>query len=102
MLALYASAFGSYGAELISITKDHQIDVRIFQTSIIIIALLINYLSMKLVSEIESVSVIIKLLILVAFIGIRFYRFWIRPENISQLTPSKWENTARFYYLAEW
>ena len=44
MLALYASAFGSYGAELISITKSHQIDVRIFQTSIILIALLINYL----------------------------------------------------------
>jgi len=92
MLSLYASAFGSYGAELISITKNHDIDIRIFQTSIILIALLINYMSMKLVSEIESISVIIKLLILIAFIGIGFYGFTIHPENLKQLSPSNWDN----------
>ena len=92
MLALYASAFGSYGAELISITGDKEIDVRIFQTSIIAIALTINYLSIQLVSKIESVSVVVKLLILVIFIGIGFYGFSMHPENLDQLSPKNWES----------
>ncbi len=92
MLALYASAFGSYGAELISITSNKAIDVRIFQTAIILLALFINYLSVKLVSEIESIAVIVKLLILIAFIGIGFYGLSIHPENLHQLSPSNWES----------
>lgn len=92
MLALYASAFGSYGAELIHITGDKTIDVRICQTGIIVIALAINYLSVILVSRIESVAVIIKLLILVAFIGVGFYGFSLHPENLNQLQPSHWES----------
>ncbi|GAA5042772.1 amino acid transporter [Marivirga lumbricoides] len=92
MLALYASAFGSYGAELFSITGSKNIDIHIYQTSILILALLINYLSVKLVSGIESVSVTIKLLILVAFIGVGFYGLWNNPENLSQLSPENWEN----------
>ncbi|WP_430410458.1 APC family permease [Kordia sp.] len=92
MLALYASAFGSYGAELISITGDKGIDVHIFQTAILIIALLINYLSVKLVSSIESVSVIIKLTILIAFIGVGFYGLAQHPENLQQLAPENWES----------
>lgn len=92
MLALYASAFGSYSAELISITGEKETDTRIFQTAIIILALLINYLSIKLVSMIESVSVVIKLLILVAFIGVGFYGIYVHPENLSQLAPSNWES----------
>lgn len=91
MLALYASAFGSYSAELISVTGEKEIDIRIFQTSIIILALLINYLSIKLVSTIESVSVVVKLLILIAFIGVGFYGMSLHPENISQLSPKHWE-----------
>ncbi|MGR7813119.1 APC family permease [Lacinutrix undariae] len=92
MLALYASAFGSYGAELIHISGDKAIDVRISQTGIIILALAINYLSVSLVSRIESVAVIIKLLILIAFIGIGFYGFSLHPENLSQLSPTNWES----------
>lgn len=92
MLALYASAFGSYGAELINITGDKAMDVRICQTGIIIMALAINYLSVSLVSRIESVAVIIKLLILIAFIGIGFYGFSLHPENLSQLSPANWES----------
>ncbi|WP_405604735.1 APC family permease [Polaribacter sp. Asnod1-A03] len=91
MLALYASAFGSYSAELISITGEKDIDVKIFQSSIIILALLINYLSIKLVSIIESVSVIIKLLILIAFIGVGFYGISLHPENVNQLSTKNWE-----------
>lgn len=92
MLALYASAFGSYSAELISLTGTKEMDVRIFQSAIILLALLINYLSIKLVSMIESVSVFIKLLILIAFIGVGFYGLSIHPENLSQLAPSNWES----------
>jgi len=92
MLALYSSAFGSYGAELISITGTKAIDTRIFQSSIILIALSINYLSVKLVGEIESVAVVLKLIILVGFIGIGFYGFSVHPENLKQLSPNNWEN----------
>jgi amino acid transporter len=92
MLALYASAFGSYAAELFSITGEKVIDVRICQTLIIILALAINYLSVSLVGRIESVAVIVKLLILVAFIGIGFYGFSLHPENLHQLQPSNWES----------
>ncbi|WP_437400041.1 APC family permease [Flagellimonas lutimaris] len=92
MLALYASAFGSYGAELFSMTGSKNIDTHIYQTSILIIALLINYLSVKLVSGIESVAVIVKLLILVAFIGVGFYGLSNNPENLHQLSPENWES----------
>ncbi|GER60478.1 APC family permease [Patiriisocius marinus] len=92
MLALYASAFGSYGAELFSITGTKEIDIRIFQSSIILIALSINYLSVKLVGEIESIAVVVKLLILIAFIVVGFYGFSIHPENIEQLSPQHWES----------
>ena len=92
MLALYASAFGSYGAELISLTGDKAIDIHLFQSTILIIALLINYLSVKLVSAIESTSVVIKLLILIAFIGVGFYGLTQHPENLGQLAPENWES----------
>jgi amino acid transporter len=92
MLALYASAFGSYGSELIKFTGDKIYDTHILQSAIIIIALLINYLSVKLVSEVESVSVVIKLLILIAFITIGFYGLYVNPEHLEQLAPSNWEN----------
>lgn len=92
MLALYASAFGSYATELISLSGSKEIDTRIFQTSILLIALLINYLSVKLVSEIESMAVIIKLCILVAFIGVGFYGLSAHPENLQQLSPENWES----------
>ncbi|AXO80423.1 APC family permease [Olleya aquimaris] len=91
MLALYASAFGSYAAELFTITGKKKLDVRICQTAIIIIALVINYLSVSLVSRIESVAVIIKLAILIAFIAIGFYGFSLHPEHLQQLKPSNWE-----------
>ncbi|WP_446050694.1 APC family permease [Zobellia laminariae] len=92
MLALYSSAFGSYGAQLISLTGTKEIDVRIFQSSIILIALFINYLSVKLVGEIESIAVVLKLIILIAFIGVGFYGFSVHPENLGQLSPENWES----------
>jgi amino acid transporter len=91
MLALYASAFGAYSAELISITGNNEVDIKIFQTAIIVLALLINYLSIKLVSTIESVSVVVKLIILIAFITVGFYGISQNSENLNQLTPENWE-----------
>lgn len=91
MLALYASAFGAYSAELISITGNNEVDIKIFQTAIIVLALLINYLSIKLVSRIESVSVVVKLIILIAFIAVGFYGIYQNSENLNQLTPENWE-----------
>lgn len=92
MIALYASAFGSYGSELISITGIKNIDVHIFQTLIIVIALSINYLTVALVSKIESIAVIIKLTILIAFIGTGFYGLSLHPENLKQLAPENWKS----------
>ena len=60
--------------------------------AIIILALIINYLSVKFVSGIESVSVVIKLLILLVFIGIGFYGLYTNPVQLSQLTPTNWES----------
>lgn len=92
MLALYSSAFGSYAAQLIHLTGNKKLDIHIFQSSIIAIALLINYFSIKLVGEIESVSVFVKLLILLVFVGVGFYGFHIHPENLHQLNPQNWES----------
>ncbi|PNW28524.1 APC family permease [Formosa algae] len=92
MLALYASAFGSYGATLIVLTGDTVLDTHILQTAIIALALSINYLSVTLVSRIESVAVVIKLIILIAFIGVGLYGFMSHPEHLVQLTPKHWES----------
>ncbi|WP_405296897.1 APC family permease [Algibacter sp. Ld11] len=92
MLALYSSAFGSYAAEMFSLTDTKNIDVHIFQTCIIVLALLINYMSVKLVSNIESVAVVIKLIILITFIGVGFYGLYTQPENLDQLSPKNWKN----------
>lgn len=92
MLALYASAFGSYGAELIHLSDDKNIDIHIFQSIILIIALLINYLSVKLVGNIESVSVIIKLTILIGFVVLGIYGLKENPENLVQLSVANWES----------
>ena len=92
MLALYASAFGSYAQQLIHLTGNKNTDIHIFQSAIICIALVVNYLSIKLVGEIESVSVFIKLIILLGFVGIGFYGFSLHPENLQQLNPSHWES----------
>lgn len=95
MLALYASAFGSYAQQLIHLTGNKNTDIHIFQSAIICIALVVNYLSIKLVGEIESVSVFIKLIILLGFVGFGFYGFSLHPENLQQLNTSHWESPLR-------
>ncbi|GEQ86285.1 hypothetical protein ULMS_17930 [Patiriisocius marinistellae] len=90
MLSLYASAFGSYGPELFSATGDKTIDTHIYITFVVLLATVINYYSLKVVGKIESAAVFIKLIILLAFVGLGIYGLF-GNVNLSQLNPSNWE-----------
>lgn len=89
MLSLYASAFGSYAPNLFSIV-DKSTDFHIYASFVILAASAINYFSIKVVGEIESYAVIIKLSILLAFVAIGMYGLIDNP-NLSQLSPGNWE-----------
>ncbi|RFN58188.1 APC family permease [Marixanthomonas ophiurae] len=91
MLSLYASAFGSYGPELFSITGDKSMDSHIYVTGVVLLATLINYYSLAVVGKIESAAVFIKLFILLAFVGIGLYGL-SGNANLSQLNPKNWES----------
>ncbi len=90
MLSLYASAFGGYAPNLISITGDKATDTHIFVSGIILLATLINYYSLSIVGKIESIAVFIKLFILLAFVAVGIYGLF-GNEHISQLNPANWE-----------
>lgn len=90
MLSLYASAFGSYAPNLFSFTENTSYDSHIYSSTVIIIAAVINYYSLEVVSRIESFTVIVKLAILIIFVGIGFYGLAANGENASQLSPQKW------------
>ncbi len=89
MLSLYASAFGSYAPNLITITGG-TLDTHIFISFIILLATGINYYSIKVVGKIESYAVIIKLMILLSFVAVGIYGL-IGNENLHQLSVSNWE-----------
>jgi len=91
MLALYASAFGSYAPNLFELTSDKVIDSHIYASAIILIATAINYYSIAVVGKIESYAVIIKLIILVAFVGFGLYGLFGNP-HLDQLSPEHWES----------
>lgn len=90
MLSLYASAFGSYAPNLLPIVNK-TIDFHIYASGIVILATVINYYSIKIVSAIESYAVIIKLLILLAFVVIGIYGLMDNP-NLHQLDMANWES----------
>ncbi|OMP30049.1 APC family permease [Mangrovimonas sp. DI 80] len=90
MLSLYASAFGSYAPNLWQITHDKSLDFHIYASGIIVLATAINYYSIAVVGKIESYAVIIKLIILIGFIGIGAYGLMENP-NIEQLAVANWE-----------
>ncbi len=96
MLSLYASAFGSYAPNLLAITHNKTIDFHIYATAIIILATAINYYSIAVVGKIESYAVIIKLIILIAFVAIGSYGLTGNP-NISQLAISQWESPVKLF-----
>jgi len=90
MLSLYASAFGSYAPNLFQISGRTN-DFHIYASAVIIIALVINYYSIKVVGEIELYTVFIKLVILLSFIVIGAYGLLGNPA-VSQLNITNWEN----------
>lgn len=90
MLSLYASAFGSYGTELFSISGSKAADSHIYITFVILLAALINYYSLKVVGTIESLAVFMKLSILLLFVGIGIYGLF-GNANLHQLNPENWE-----------
>ncbi|MAX69970.1 MAG: amino acid transporter [Flavobacteriaceae bacterium] len=96
MLSLYASAFGSYAPNLLEITSDKTIDFHIYASAIIVFATIINYYSIAIVGKIESYAVIIKLVLLLGFIGIGAYGL-IGNESLSQLAISNWENPVQLF-----
>ena len=89
MLSLYASAFGSYAPNLFLII-DKSTDFHIYTSFIIVLATTINYYSIKVVGQIESYAVVIKLVILLSFIAIGIYGLFGNP-NLSQLSIANWE-----------
>lgn len=93
MLSLYASAFGSYAPNLYAITGG-PMDFHIYATFIILLASGINYYSIKVVGAIESYAVIIKLIILIAFIGVGIYGL-MGNVNLEQLSPANWETPIK-------
>ncbi len=96
MLSLYASAFGSYAPNLVGLTHDKALDFHIYATAIIIFATAINYYSITVVGKIEAYAVIIKLLILLAFIGIGVFGLFGNP-NVAQLSIEHWETPIKLF-----
>jgi len=94
MLSLYASAFGSYAPNLFHLTASKTVDYHIYLSAIIIFAAIINYYSIKVVGEIESYAVSIKLIILISFVFIGAYGLFGNP-NIEQLNISNWETPIK-------
>ncbi len=91
MLALYASAFGSYAPNLFALTESRTLDFHIYSSAIIALAALINYYSIKVVGEIEAYAVTIKLVILLLFIIIGIYGLF-GNTNLTQLSIQNWES----------
>ncbi len=91
MLALYASAFGSYAPNLLQLTSSKIIDSHIYATAIVVLATAINYYSIIVVGKIESYAVIIKLVILLSFVVVGLYGLFGNP-HLEQLLPEHWES----------
>ena len=91
MLALYASAFGSYAPNLFSLSGNEKTDFHLFASLIVIIATAINYYSIKIVGAIESYAVIIKLIILLGFVAVGLFGLF-GNANIGQLNIHHWES----------
>jgi amino acid transporter len=89
MLSLYASAFGAYAPTLFSLTTSQSLDHHIYASLIIIMATVINYYNVKLVSKIEKWAVGIKMIILLSFVAIGLYGLTF-SEHIDQLSMSNW------------
>lgn len=92
MMALYASAFGSYAPNIFPIFNSTTLNYHFFLSLVIVISTIINYLSVAWVTNIEKWAVIFKLVILLFFVAIGIYGL-TRSTYLSQLTTSNWPST---------
>ncbi|WP_027400315.1 APC family permease [Anaerovorax odorimutans] len=95
MLSLYASAFGTYAYTLYSITGKHTLDQHIYASAIIILATIINYYNVKIVSKVETLAVSIKMIILLIFVAAGVYGLFF-SNNLNQLSTENWPD---FWHL---
>jgi amino acid transporter len=84
MLALYAYAFGSYGASLFPPASAH-LWKHILVTGSVIVITVLNLMSAKLIGEAEDWIVLIKLAILLLFIAVGIWGI-----DSARLAPSAW------------
>jgi len=91
MLALYASAFGSYAPNLLKLADSDIISFHFYASGVVVVATVINYYSVKVVGFIEDYSVAIKLAILMAFVLIGIYGLQF-SSNLAQLSFENWES----------
>lgn len=96
MLSLYASAFGSYAPNLYEVTGHKSLDFHLYASLVILVATAINYYSIAVVGKIESYAVVIKLLILLGFIGIGAYGL-LGNANVAQLSVVHWESPLKLF-----
>jgi len=92
MMALYASAFGSYAPNIYPLFSSNVLNYHFYLSLVIIISTIINYLSVKAVTNIEKWAVIFKLLILLFFIIIGIYGL-TSSTFIDQLTITNWPSS---------
>lgn len=84
MLALYASAFGSYGASFFDESL-RGLMTHLLESGIIVLIALLNFLSAALIGEAEDLIVAVKLVILGIFIGVGVFQ--VHP---AALAPAEW------------
>ena len=96
MLSLYSSAFGSYAGNLFHIVSDSTLNKHLFISAIIIFSTILNYLSVRVVAEAESVAVYIKMTILTLFIIIGGYGLF-HVNHITQLDFSNWTGPVKLF-----
>lgn len=96
MLALYASAFGSYAPNLFKITSYPKVDFHMYANAIVLLATAINYYSVAIVGKIEAYAVAIKLLILLGFVFLGAYGLVGNP-NLVQLEKEHWEPPLKLF-----
>jgi len=96
MLSLYSSAFGSYAGNLFHIVSDPTLNKHLFISGIIIFSTILNYLSVRVVAEAESVAVYIKMTILTLFIIICGYGLF-HANHLTQFEFSNWTGPVKLF-----
>jgi len=89
MLSLYAYAFGSYASALF-LGKDVVWFHKVFASGVIVLFVFINLMGAFLTGKAEDIMVLIKVLILIIFVG-----FGIFSADFHRLSPEFWESSTK-------